>query len=437
MRNLFDSIRTYYPATLRSSPKKANYRRFKHLSLLDLGADSLKAIVAQRENGAVRILGYGIASVHACALDGDRTSILTLAVAADEALTTAEDRTASDVAHKVVPDDAVFCLPARFIRSRLVTLHQRRLDPAAPVSAREVARLRERVEKLLHEQLIDHHNQNETWKPLASATSLMLAIDGHPVSDAIGLKGKMLSASIFGFAAPSRIVDVVATIAKRLEVSVYAVVAGPQSLATLVPQRDAILLDVGGQGTNLNLIRHNALVATVWWPQGGELFTSSLAQKFRCIPERAEALKRAYVDNTLSREDVFLVKRALEKPLSSWFESFVSALRNLTAEHHNSRSARPESDASLAYTTGNDEGILPGRVFVTGGGSLLPDLMSTASSVATVPGLHFDRAVEVQSLGSCLSSCRSGQSSFLLNVPPRPMGDLLASAIGSAASVVW
>jgi len=434
MRTLFDSIRNHSLGSL-SIHLKARQPRYEYLSSLDIGAESLKAVVTQRKDDTIRILGYGIVSARAGALDGDRAAILALAAAAEEALSTAEDHTMSGLGHKVVPDDAVFCLPARFIRSKLVTLRQRRPDPTAPVLACEVKRLCERARTLLREQLSIRDEQNETWEPLAPASSLVLSVDGHPVSDAVGLKGRVLAVSIFGAAVPSKIVSSVVAIANRLEVFPHAIVAVPQSLAALVPQRDAILLDVGHQGTSLSLIRHGALVATTWWPQGGEYFTTSLARTFRCMPEHAEALKRAYVDNTLSQEDVLLVKRALEKPASDWFDSLVSGLCTLANEYSHNMSG------TLAYSretlvTGHGEDVLPGRVFITGGGSLLPDLISAVRSVEKAVEIHFDRAIEIESLGGSLSVRRPSYP-LLLNVPHQPMGDLLSSAIGLATSVTW
>ena len=433
MRTLFDSVRNLSLGSL-NIRLKAKHTQYQYLSLLDIGSASLKAIVTQREDDNIRILGYGIASARACALDGDRAAILTLAIAAEEALTTAEDRTIGVTGHKVVPDDVVFCLPARFVRSQLVTLRQRRPDPRTPVSAREVKRLCERAGGLLREQLSVQDEQNETWEPLTPTSSSLLSVDGHPVSDAIGLKGSVLAVSTLGAAAPSKIMESVAAIANRLEVFPRAIVSAPQSLAALVPQRDAILLDVGHQGTSLSLVRHGALVATTWWPQGGEYFTISLARTFRCMTEHAEALKRAYVDSTLSPEDALLVKRALEKPVSDWFDSLVSKLRTLLHGYQYSVSKTLAYDGDT-FAVGHGEELLPGRVFITGGGSLLPDLVSSVRSVERAVGIHFDRAVEIESLGRSLGMRRPGYP-FLSRVPPQPMGDLLASAIGLATSVI-
>ncbi|MCS7260161.1 MAG: hypothetical protein NZ765_05180 [Anaerolineae bacterium] len=260
----------------------------------------------------------------------------------------------------------------------------------------------------------------------------MFFVDGHPVSDAVGLKGKTFAASMLGMAVPSRIVSSVATIASKLEVVPYAIMSAPQSLAALTPQREAILIDVGRDGTSVNLIRHSALMAVMWWPQGGEYFTINLARTFHCLPEHAEELKRAYVANLLSPEDVVLVKRALEKPMREWFDSLVSVLRALADDHGHTISVLLDERQTVAY----HENVLPGRIFVTGGGSLLPDLVSAMHNLEAVAGIPFDRAVEIEPLGRFLGMRRPGQL-LLIDMPRHPLGDLLASAIGLATGVTW
>lgn len=433
MRTLLDSIRNASWVS-RSIHPPTKHAQCRDLSLLDFGAESLKAIVARRDGEVIRILSYGMASTHGCSLYGDRATILMLATAAEEALAAAEDHTAATLGHKVVPDEAVFCLPARFIRTQMIVLRHRRSDPTTPISAREVQRLRERAHSLLRERLTVSDDAYETWDALtATPSSMVFFVDGHPVSDATGLKGKILAASMLGIIVPSRVLSAVASIAKRLEVAPYAILAAPQSLATLVPQREALLIDVGHEGTSVNLIRHGALMATIWWPQGGEHFTATLARTFHCMPEHAEELKRAYVGHLLSQEDVVLVKRALEKPVCDWFDSLVSALRTLALEHqHHLAGVLTHERGDVPH----QESMLPSRIFVTGGGSLLPDLISAVHNVRTAAGIHFDHAIEVEPLGHAMGARRPGQP-LLLNVPHHPLGDLLASAIGLATGIAW
>ncbi len=79
----------------------------------------------------------------------------------------------------------------------------------------------------------------------------------------------------------------------------------------------------------------------------------------------------------------------------------------------------------------NQVGSLPGRLYLTGGGSLLPDLAQALRSLETMSALSFRRSLEIEPLGPRLGAQTSGQPT-LLDVPPHPLSDLLAPAMSLA-----
>jgi cell division ATPase FtsA len=404
------------------------------VSLLDFGADTVKAVVVQRTGRDVTILGYGLASAREADLAGGRTAVSTLAGAADEALVAAEDRAALTAGRRVVPDDVICCVPARFTEGQLFTVRLARADASRPISAREVRTAWSRLERLTRERMAAPRDGGPACKPLGLTRSAA-AVDGHPVTEPEGLNGRSIAVSAYGVAVHAAAMRAIEAVAKRLEVALLGVVAGPQSLAALIPQRDALLLDVGHQGTSLSLVRGARLVATRWWPQGGDVFTRSLADAFGCTTERAEALKRAHSSGQLTANDEILVRRALSRPIGVWYDALVTALIWLA----------DRSSASLLIAgpaEPDDDGVnveldaLPGRIYITGGGSLLPDLTAAVRAVETAAALRFERAVEIESLGRALG-CRLPDQTLMLNPPPEPMADLLAPVVSLAVSSTW
>jgi len=414
MRNLLDSV-----VRLRSgsdSPKPG------HFSLIDFGTDTVKAVVVTRERRGARVLGYGFAPAEGHDLGGGRAEVAALAAAADAALEAAEDQTETQGPGKVVPDEALFCIPARLTRGECFTVRQTRTAPRMPIEAREMKSAWERVERLARERL-PLLGDDGSWKPLALTPGAM-TVDGHQVSDPVGLKGEELSVSAFGVAVWPSALRAAEAIAERLDLRLADVIATPQSLASVVPQREAILLNVGAEGTCLHLIQYDALVATSWWRQGGRFFTQSMAGVFRCSLDEAEALKRAYADQALSERDRDLVTRSLAEAVATWREALIVRLGRMVRE------------GSLPHPAGgplnpNHVGSLPGRVYLTGGGSLLPDLAGVLRSLETMSTLSFRRSLEIESLGPRLGDPTSGQPT-LLDVPPHPLSDLLAPAMSLA-----
>jgi cell division ATPase FtsA len=403
--------------------------RPRHFSLVDVGTDTVKTVVVRRERGGVRVLGYGFASAEGRDLSGGRANVAALAAIADEALVAAEDQTEAAGQVKVVPDEALFCIPARLTRGECFTVRQTRPDMTVPIATRELKGAWERLERLARERLPLMGKDNVTWKPLA-LTPGVITVDGHHVTDPVGLKGRELSLSAFGVAIWPSVLRATEAVAERLELALVDVVATPQSLASIVPQREAIVIEVGKQGTSLNLIQHDALLSTFWWPQGGEFFTRSLAEAFRCSLEEAEALKRAYTDHALSTVDEDLVARSLVTPTTAWLDTLAAGLLQIAGNEVARRPVLTDYDVNNSRLPDQDDS-LPAHIYLTGGGSLLPDLPRALISLEAIPALNFCRSLEVESLGLRLGARVAGRP-ILLDVPPHPVCDLLAPAISLA-----
>jgi len=427
MRTLVDSV------AIRRSARPGP--RPRYLSLVDFGADSVKAAVVRREEGGVRLLGYGVASAQGADLTGGRAAVAALVRAADQALVAAEDQTepapagSGPASGKIVPDDAIFGLPARLTRGQSFSTHQSRPEGGAPITARELKAAWGRLERTAREQLARLDQEGNRWQPLAVVPGITL-VDGRQVTDPVGMKGQVLSLSVFGVAVWPSVLRAATAVAKGLEVALLDVAAGAQALAALVPQREAILIEIGWQGTSLSLIRNDALVATRSWGQGGAYFTDALSEAFCCPADEAEGLKRTYAGGALSARDSQLVARALAAPLAGWFESLIGVLGQV-AEDDVTRTMSPQGIDPAEGAAHPADYALPGHIYLTGGGSWLPGLAPALAAIEMVPRLRFRRAVEIESLGRNLGA-RLPNRPVLLDVPAQPASDLLAPVLSLA-----
>ena len=404
------------------------------VSLVDFGTDTVKAAVLRREDSGVRVLGAALASAGQADLSAGRSAVGALATAAEKALSDAEDQTAGQGSPRMVPDRAVFCVPTRLTKGQAFSVRQRRADASVPVSPREVKDAWERLEKSAVQKLPGLAQDGVTWRALALMPGVV-RIDGLQVSDAVGMKGGLLCLEAFGVAVWPAVLRALEAVARRLELDVLDVVAVPHALSAVVPQRDAVLLDVGFAGTSISVVRHNALAASQWWAQGGSYFTASLANAFRCSTEDAEALKLAYSSGGLSGDDVRLVERPLNQALQVWRESLVKRLNWMMAgEGYSPATVASDGKSNVVGQPGH---ALPGRFFVTGGGSLTPGLLPAVRSVEAGVGLRFNRAVEVESLGKSLSIPEGSMPLRYLDIPRCPESDLLAPVMSLAACANW
>ncbi len=321
-------------------------------SLVDIGRDTVKALVVLIVPGTnePQIVGYGLAETGGHDVAGGRLEAAAVTAPVNVALTQAEDSTEKMTGQKIVPDDVIFALPGRAAKAELFTIRQNRTDASKPVTAREIIRLNTRAERAARQKLSELPVERGQWQALA-VTDAGIRLDGHLVLDGVGLNGQELALSVFGVAGRASALRALELLANRLDLLVANVVASWHALGLTVPNAEAVVLDVGFSGTDVCLIRDDAVVAAEWFPLGGEFFTQALAQVVGISPIQALDLKHAWGDDLLSEDEADQVDVWLEKAQYRWYKTLMQVLAKFSA-------GRP----------------LPWKIYLTGGGSLLPGL---------------------------------------------------------------
>ncbi len=352
-------------------------------SLVDIGRDTVKAVVVLviPDNIEPQVIGYGLAETGGHDITGGRLEADAVTRPVNAALVQAEDSTETFIGQKIVPDDVIFALAGRATTGRLFTVRQTRPNPSEVISLKELDNLRARAERLVRQGLASLPVEGGQWQPLALADA-GLYIDGRLVLGGEGLTGREVSYSVFGVAGHAGALRALAVMADRLDLTVANIVAAPQALAALTPYGEAIILDVGSAGTDACIIRDQALVAAGWVPFGGDYFTQALAQAVDLEIEAASTLKHEFTAGALSRKESTWVNTQLDGARQRWYEAVIELLTRL--------SLKVDAQSELF------DRPLPWRIFLTGGGSLLPHLDIVLRSEPTL----FDRSPEVARLGT-------------------------------------
>ncbi|RME40808.1 MAG: hypothetical protein D6796_16690 [Caldilineae bacterium] len=364
----------------------------RYFSLLDVGTDTIKTAVVEVEAEQVTVLAHSLAPAGGRDVAGGRAQAAALTSVVNAALQEAEDATETLAGRKIVPDDALFLLPERALQGACFTVKQQRAHPAEPITRRELDALWERALRLARQKLPTLPGAGADWVP-QTVTPAGLWLDDHLANDPLGLQGRTLSLSVYGTICQPAILRGLQQLAERLEVNIYRLVPASQALATIVPARDALTLNVGANGTDISLLRRDALVAACYVPLGGAFFTQIMSHTFRCNLPDAEALKVAFAAYALSEGDVELVERSLQQPLRRW--------------------AGAAAEAVGAMLEADGETTLPGHLYFTGGSAFLPGLQEAFLAALKEGGFPFARSPEVGMLGqSALPGFRNEPSGF-------------------------
>jgi cell division ATPase FtsA len=323
------------------------------------------------DNVEPQVVGYGMAETGDRDITGGRNEAEAVSKAVNEALIQAEDSAQKYIGQPVVPDDAIFAIAGRAVVGKLVTVKQGREKPSRPISAKEFNDLRVKAERLLPAALAASAFEGGQWQPLA-VTDAGIMLDGRRVVEGVGLTGRELSCSLFGVATQASALRALEVLAEQLNLNIANIITSPHALASVAPSADAVIMDVGFSGTDICVIRNDALVATDWVPFGGHFFTQSLAQSAQMTMTEAQSMKHGYTTGTLSPVEMENVFRDLKKPLRRWFTAILEVLDTFAID-------RP----------------LPRYIYLTGAGSQLPGLDRT---LKFAPAL-FEAVPEIDRLG--------------------------------------
>jgi cell division protein FtsA len=262
----------------------------------------------------------------------------------------------------------------------------RRDDPHVPMTEEELQRI---VEQVQVEALADAERRI-AWESgverldvrLVHAAVVELKIDGYPVSNPIGFTGAQLELAVFNAFAPMVHLGALQSVASQLGLQLLGVIAEPYAVATCLDPGElgdagAVFVDIGGGTTDVALVRHGGISGTKMLALGGRAFTKGLAERFALSFSRAEALKLAAGEDGELPEPVdrATLAEALAEDAAVWLGGVELMISDLAEGE-----------------------LLPGRVYLCGGGAELPQIATALDGDEWWHRLPFARKPQVRPL---------------------------------------
>ena len=172
------------------------------------------------------------------------------------------------------------------------------------------------------------------------------------------------------------------SVAAALKLELLGVIAEPYAVATCLDPGElgdagAIFIDVGGGTTDVALVRRGGVAGTKMLALGGRAFTKGLADRFDLAFARAEAVKIALADGAKPPEpiDADAARQVLATDAAVWRRGVALMIEDLAAGE-----------------------LLPGRIYVCGGGARLPQVHEALADDAWWRELPFARRPAVRRL---------------------------------------
>ncbi|MCU0483282.1 MAG: rod shape-determining protein [Chloroflexi bacterium] len=278
------------------------------------------------------------------------------------------------------PGQVVIGIAGELVKGFTISRSQERKKPDLPISDAELQKLIDGVQR---DALVEAERAI-TWETglpnvdvrLVHAAVTSASIDGYPVTNPVGFQGRHVAIGIFNAFAPLVHLGALESVAAQLDLDLLEIVAEPYAVARVlgseqVQQAGALFVDVGGGTTDVALVRSGGIEGTRMFALAGRAFTKSLADRLELPFPRAEALKVDYARgmDVEGREEIASI---VADDVAVWAAGMELVLDELAAGE-----------------------LLPGRMYLCGGGSRLPEMASALRQEAFWRRLPFSRPPEV------------------------------------------
>jgi cell division protein FtsA len=345
---------------------------------LDIGTEFVKVLIGKVEGDKLEIVGTGRAHQELSDMQAGAISDIAAVVAnCDKALTEAELQAGYS------PRTAIIGIAGELVKGTTTTVRARRKNAEKELDVEEVERIikmvQERAEEKAKQQLAWELGGKEVEIRLVNSALVRIEIDGYPVTNPVGFKGKDVVVQLYTAFAPMIHIGALERTAQELDLDLLAVAAEPFAVSRSMIGDDAdatmsaILMDVGGGTTDIAVINEGGVQGTKMFGIGGRAFTRSVERDMNVSFKQAEELKLGLSTNKVPQAKVPAIEKALQKTLEVWTGGVELALGEFPLLDH-----------------------LPHRLLLCGGGSSLDMLMHELNSTNWYSDLPFTRKPSVQ-----------------------------------------
>lgn len=285
---------------------------------LDVGTEAVKAMVFKKDERKYFILGAALRYFDESSHSDNNKVILNTA---EEALRGAGES----------PKELLLGLPPNVLRSRVASFEFIRKNPEAGISKEEAKTIIEASLKEIQKGIVRYFSRKTGIMPqdiqFIGNDVLGVKIDGYDVPDIFGYRGKKIWLKMLASFLPSGCIEKFSKIFNRLNLK-CRIISPIKNLGILFPD-DAIFADIGGEVTQICLVRGSTLEAIDEFEAGGMDFSRIISQKLGMRSREARFFKERYSMGDLTEDSRERIQVLLSPIFNDWKSLLKSKLETI------------------------------------------------------------------------------------------------------------
>lgn len=326
---------------------------------LDLGTETVKAAILKKEGQKPIILGVGLEYYEQFGVwDGKDLEKDILKKTISKAVEKAQEQA------KIKPKSVLLGLPADIFKARIIFEECNRVvgerSPKKIIEAKEKKEIQQKILAQAKKNIAENFCRDSGILPqdleFLNLAILEIKIDGYLVPEISGYDGENLEFRILATFIPKYYLENFRKAINNLGFKIVKIIHSAQNLSSVLGRErpTGMFLDIGGEITQIFLMKNRKLEKIEEFKNGGKAFSEVLSQTLGLSEKRARILKERYSRGLISKESRPRFKEIFSSPLQEWFENLKAKLR-IT------------------------KGLIPSDIFIFGGGSLFPEIEEVLS----------------------------------------------------------
>lgn len=326
---------------------------------LDIGSDFVKCLVFEQtlesESTKLKIIGKGKQALGPLYTRGggivDYEGVRHAAsIAVSAALSESGSKT----------KDVIIGLSGEMTKGLVTTVRLTRSNPEVQVTDEELASLITKIEDSAFmeasKEIAEMTGNPDLDISLTNSSISAVKVNDNYVKDPVGLACERMEVGLFTAFSPTFHLDLIQKIAASLKLNILTVTSEMFTLSKYLcsgsDNSNMILIDIGGESTDVGVLFGGSLVATRTLSIGGRHVTRAISELFEIPMEEAEEKKIRYSLGGLSQEEAAEVGNSIREVIDIWI-------------------------SGIGVLFSDFEGVktFPSQILLVGGGSSLKDLV--------------------------------------------------------------
>ncbi len=349
---------------------------------IDIGTENIKAVLFKKKKKSIEVVGFSRVPQKPFSMNKaliiDTDSVLN---ALDESIGIAIGEAEKRFHDIELPDSAVVGIAGELVSGVPIVVNLDRDDKDELITEEEINEVVEKVKdhsfESIKEEIAEEHGIQSTVLEEIDTEVDSVMIDGVKVNNPIGLSGSSITYRVFSSFAPKIQVDSIQYIIDSLKLDIEKIVVEPYSLSNAVEDESietdgGIFIDVGSGTTDISIVKNGDIQGIKIFAIGGRVFTKRIETLFDVEYGEAEEMKMKYSAGSLDEYQKKEIKKGIKPDIESWLLGIELALEEFD-----------EIDS------------FPNKIYICGGGALLPDIMEGLIEYPWIQRLNFQKHPKV------------------------------------------